>query len=179
MKHLTILLIILLSFSSCGSRKKNKASKVRIEQVAKRDMKNIILRNNTKSMEVKEVEKETHSITENNDVELIQADPNKEIILIQPNGDTTKIKGANAFISSRKQIKKEKEKKLDSISFLDKSLMELSQKVESESNIKAVDESLSVDVKRGFPWWILILIGVVYLVVSYFRKTLNPLGWVG
>jgi hypothetical protein len=122
---------------------------------------------------------ETHSITENSDVSLTQADPDKEITLIDPQGRVTKIKGANAVISSRKETMTKKDTFGQSLSKI-----ELSKSAKkSETNLKeratSKNKSVSKEKKGKFHWWWIVIALVLYLAISYLRKTLNPLGWIG
>lgn len=168
-----LFIILIIALSSCGSKKKLvEKEKVNIEQ------------STSISQEVKtEIKKDSSgtrtetkvSITDESTIELVQADPNKEITLIDSEGKQTKIKGANAVISKRKETAKVENK--DSVSLISNEIIETDLNIETETDITKENHNLNLDVNRGFPWWILILIGVVYLVVSYFRKTLNPLGW--
>ena len=174
MKHLTILLLILIiALSSCGSKKKIvEKEKVKIETSTA-----------ISQTEIKETKKDSSgtktetkvSITDESTIELTQADPNKEITLIDENGKETKIKGANAVISKRKEMAKVESK--DSVVLISNEVAQTDLKIETETKQESQTLKKDLAVKRGFPWWIIIIVGVVYLVVSYFRKTLNPLGW--
>ena len=117
------------------------------------------------------------SVSEDNVVQLTQADPNKEITLIDSRGRETKIKGANAIISTRKEEKKEDVKETVVLNKVENEKKDIKAEQSKKENIQTNKRNSDAEIKRGFPWWILILIGVVYLIVSYFRKTLNPLGW--
>lgn len=168
-----LFIILIIALSSCGSKKKLvEKEKVNIEQ------------STSISQEVKtEIKKDSSgtktetkvSITDESTIELTQADPNKEITLIDSEGKQTKIKGANAVISKRKETAKVETK--DSVSLISNEVVETDLNIETKTKQESQALKKDLAVKRGFPWWILILIGVVYLVVSYFRKTLNPLGW--
>src|SRR5690606_4052490 len=106
MKLQTIIPYILavIFLCSCGSKKKLvEKEKVKTEQTSS-------LHEST----IKETKKDSSgtktetkvSITDESTIELTQADPNKEITLIDENGKETKIKGANAVISKRKEMAK-------------------------------------------------------------------------
>lgn len=168
-----ILIILLITFSSCGSKKKIvEKERVKIEQTTAIQ--------ETTSKEVKKdstgTKTETKvSITDESTIELTQADSDKEIMLIDSEGRKTRIKGANAVISKRNETAKVERKDTASISLEET----VNSDIKIDSSIKQESQTIKKDlaVKRGFPWWILIFIGIVYLAISYFRKTLNPLGW--
>ena len=168
-----ILIILIISFSSCGSKKKLvEKEKVKIETSTA-----------ISQTEIKESKKDSSgtktetkvSITDQNTIELTQADPDKEITLIDSEGRQTKIKGANAVISKRKEVAKVEMK--DSVSLVVNEINETDLKIETETKQESQTLKKDLAVKRGFPWWILIIIAVVYLAVSYFKKTLNPVSW--
>ena len=176
MKPQTIFLIIFsLFFISCGSKKKIvEKEKIKIEQIASIDKSETI---ETKKDSIAIKAETKVSITDESTIQLTQADPNKEIILIDSQGRQTKIKGANAVISKR--VEKVKVETKDSVNLKVNESLESLVRIKTKTNKESQTLKKDLAVKRGFPWWILILIGVVYLVVSYFRKTLNPLGWIG
>lgn len=173
MKLQTILLLILLIyFSSCGSKKKLvEKGKVKTEQTS--SLQESTIKESKKDSSGTKTETKV-SITDESTIELTQADPNKEITLIDSEGKETKIKGANAVISKRKE-KVEVESK-DSVQLLVNESLESLVKIETE--LKQESQTLKKDlaIERGFPWWILIIIVVLYGVVSYF-KGFNPINW--
>jgi hypothetical protein len=159
---------------SCGSKKKLvEKEKVRIETSTSISQTDI---NETKKDSTGTKTETKVSITDESTIELTQADPNKEITLIDSQGRETKIKGANAVISKRKEVAKVEMK--DSVSLISNEVAQTDLKIETNTKKESQTVKKDLAVKRGFPWWIIIIVGVVYLVVSYFRKTLNPLGWV-
>ena len=168
-----ILLILIIAFSSCGSKKKLiEKEKIKIETSTA-----------ISQTEIKETKKDSSgtktetkvSITDESTIDLTQADPNKEITLIDSEGRQTKIKGANAVISKR--VEKVEVESKDSVSLISNETIQTDLKIETETKQESQTLKKDLAVKRGFPWWIIIIVGVAYLVVSYFRKTLNPLGW--
>jgi hypothetical protein len=54
-------------------------------------------------------------------------------------------------------------------------------KTETDLKEKTISKNKSVSKeKQGkFPWWWIVIALVLYLAISYLRKTLNPLGWIG
>lgn len=172
MKNLTILLLILICFS-CGSKKKIvEKEKVKIEETSNISLNEI---NETKKDSTGTKTETKVSITDESTIELIQADPNKEITLTDANGKQTKIKGANAVLSKRKEKVKVETK--DSVSLISNEVVQTDLKIETESKQESQNIKKDLAVKRGFPWWILIIVGVVYIGVSIWRKSVNPLGW--
>src|SRR5690606_41214600 len=108
-----ILAVIFLC--SCGSKKKLvEKEKVKIETSTA-----------ISQTEIKATKKDSSgtktetkgSITDESTIELTQADPDKEITLIDSEGRQTKIKGANAVIWKRKEMVKEESK--DSVVLID------------------------------------------------------------
>src|SRR5690606_29920142 len=172
MKTIIPYILAVIFLCSCGSKKKLvEKEKIKIET------------SQTISQEVKtETKKDSSaiktetkvSITDESTIELTQADPNKEITLIDENGKETKIKGANAVISKR--VEKVEVESKDSVSLISNETIQTDLKIETETKQESQTLKKDLAIKRGFPWWIIIIVGVVYLVVSYFRKTLNPLG---
>ena len=174
----TFIIVILAGvFMSCGSKKKIvekesvKIEKAEVTEVVEKT-ETVAVKDSTTAQK-----SESHTITENSDVTLTQADPNKEIILTDSKGNITKIKGANAIISTRKADIKTKDTISIKLSETVKFTTDLVIKKESKESIEKDKTSKDLIVKRGFPWWILIVLGVLYGGVSYFKKTINPISW--
>src|SRR5690606_27484921 len=162
MKHLTILLII-LSFISCGSKKKLvEKEKIKIETSTAISL-----------TEIKDTKKDSYgtktetkvSITDESTIELTQADPNKEIKQLDSEGRQTKIKGANAVISKR--VEKVEVENKDSVSLISNETSQTDLKIETETKQESQTLKKDLAVKRGFPWWIIIIVVVIYIGVSY------------
>tara|TARA_R110000803_G_scaffold206969_1_gene274589 strand:+ start:2640 stop:3158 length:519 start_codon:yes stop_codon:yes gene_type:complete len=107
-----IIIILLLTLIGCKTKKKvteRTHEKIELSEIkkivdsTKKEVKKNILNKN---------KSEVLKITENKDVELTQADPNKEIIVIDSRGSKTIYKGANVIIRD----KKIKESKIDTSS---------------------------------------------------------------
>lgn len=117
-------------------------------------------------------------LEENSDVSLTQADPDKEITLIDPQGRVTKIKGANAVISNRKETvtKKDTFRQKMSKNKLTKNI----KKTQTDLKERAIskNKSISKEKQGKFPWWWIVIALVLYLAISLLRKSFNPLGWI-
>lgn len=116
---------------------------------------------------------ETFIIKENETLELTQADPKKVITIINSDGKTLTIKGANAVIKKSKEVIKER----DSISI--KVTKTDNSKLITETNTKEKSKTTSrnTDTKiTGISTWlwigliIALILGAVYLVLKYRPK---------
>ena len=109
-----LILIILLSLVLIGCKTKKKVTERTEEKIELSEIKKIV--DSTKKEVKKNVliknKSEVLKITEDKDVELTQADPNKEIVVIDSRGKKTVYKGANVTIRD----KKIKESKVDTSS---------------------------------------------------------------
>jgi hypothetical protein len=170
---------LVLLATSCGGKKKAvQVSEVSTE-IAKVERVNEITENHFVELNKMVAKTETHSITENSDVSLTQADPDKEITLIDPQGRVTKIKGANAVISSLKESVSKIDTFGQKISNIDKSKTTKNSETDLKEKTTSKNKSVSKEKQGKFHWWWIVIALVLYLAISYFRKTLNPLKWIG
>lgn len=172
-----IIIVLTLTLGGCGSKKKTVQSSEYSAEIAKVERVKETKEAETKKEIKTESKSESHSITENSDVTLTQGDPDKEIILTDSQGRVTKIKGANAVISTRKETVRKKDTLYSEIKESAKEKTVTEKESDTAIEIKGKDKIINKQKDGRFPWWILILAAVLYLAVSYFRKTLNPIGW--
>lgn len=175
---LLLMVWLVLLAMGCGGKKKLVQKSEFSTEVAKVERVNELTENNVKTDISTSSKTETHSITENSDVSLTQADPDKEITLIDPQGRVTKIKGANAVISNRKETvtKKDTFRQKMSKNKLTKNI----KKTQTDLKERAIskNKSISKEKQGKFPWWWIVIALVLYLAISLLRKSFNPLGWI-
>jgi hypothetical protein len=176
---LLLMVWLVMWATSCGGKKKLVQSSEYSTEIAKVERVNEITENHIVEFNNMVVKTETHSITENSDVTLTQADPDKEITLIAPDGSVTKIKGANAVISSRKETITKKDTFGQILSKIELSKSEKKTETDLKEKTISKNKSVSKEKQGKFPWWWIVIALVLYLAISYLRKTLNPLGWIG
>ena len=183
---LLIILLMAMMFSGCGSRKKQKQSKVYIEQVATRDMKNLILRNNTESVEKVSEIKRIEANTEIGKFTGKIADPTLPATVEQETKEGKTIRTYTNFLTVNTEDEKKRESTIDSLQkenkFKDNSITEL--RTENDELRAKIDslEQLQVDRKTGIPWWlclILVLVLLIYGYISYLKNSINPMKWIG
>jgi len=168
----------------CKSKEKAKNSKVYIEQVAKRDMKNIILRNNTKSMEIKSEGIKTISDFSTQEFSGQVADSTKPARreIEEKEGKFVETYYNFKTINTKNNQKTETKKDtiVQNLSKQDLSKIDLTQNSQTETNSKTKEKTTDVSVKGGIPWWLwllLIIVLAVYGYISYLKRTINPMKW--
>jgi hypothetical protein len=176
---LLLMVWLVLLATSCGGKKKLVQKSEFSTEIAKVERVNELEENSVVKDYLTTQKTKTHSITENSDVSLTQADPDKEITLIAPDGSVTKIKGANAVISSRKESVSKIDTFGQKMSKIDKSKTAKNSETDLKEKTTSKNKSVSKEKQGKFPWWWIVIALVLYLAISYFRKTLNPLGWIG
>jgi cytoskeletal protein RodZ len=176
---LLLMVWLVMWATSCGGKKKLVQKSEFSTEIAKVERVNELAEKNVKTNISTTQKTETHSITENSDVTLTQADPEKEITLIAPDGSVTKIKGANAVISSRKETITKKDTFGQILSNIDKSKTTKNSETDLKEKTTRKNKSVSKEKQGKFPWWWIVIALVIYLAISIFRKSFNPFGWVG
>lgn len=76
---------------------------------------------------------------------------------------------------SESQSNKETSKTLSEI---DRSKSSKDTEVATDIDTSGSEKIINKQKDGKFPWWWIIAALIVYLIISYFRKTLNPLGWI-
>ena len=174
---LMLLVWLVLWATSCGGKKKLTQKSQFSTEIAKVERVSELTEKATVKESLTVQKTETHSITENSDVTLTQADPDKEIILTDPQGRVTKIKGANALISIRKKTVRKKDTFGQKMSKTDLTKNVKQTETDSKEKTTAIEKNVSKEKEGKFPWWWLILIAIFYLGFSLWRKSVNPLRW--
>lgn len=173
-----ILLLLVALLASCGSKKKTTQKSKTSTEINEALKVNELTEKGVVKESLTTQNSELHQLTFNSDVRLTQADPDKEITLTDPDGRVTIIKGANALISHRREETHSKDSIVQKT--MNKSIEVSTKAIESNTTTKAESKERNTDVviERGFPWWLLILVIVIYSAISIWRKTLNPVKWV-
>lgn len=176
-----ILLIILITGISCGSRKKQVTKeKVKTEILVQVDSTSTTEKEKDKKVEegkIKETKEKTKDESFSGEID----DPSKpaKIITETEGGKTTR-----TYYNFKNIITSTKDMDVlvrDSINLklTSKEKIKEGKRVNKQNKGKATFENTNkeVKVKRGFPWWILITIGVIYLIISFYKKAMNFLRW--
>ena len=175
---------MVICINGCGSRKKQKSSEVYIEQVAKKEMENLILKNDTESVEtvseISEQKVDTKIAKFNGTI----ANPDQPATVEEKteNGVTTRT--YRNFITVNTETESKLETKIDSlqrtVSEKNNTIAELRRELEDNSKTEKKTKNLDVERKTGIPWWLWLILALVLLcygVASYYKKTLNPFGF--
>ncbi|HNP68207.1 MAG TPA: hypothetical protein PKH16_09905 [Aequorivita sp.] len=175
------IVLMLMTFASCGARKKKKDSRVYIEQVESKDMKNLILNSERESQEALQSIKRVEATSEIGKFSGTVADPLLPATVEEETKEGKTIRTYRNFINVNTEDESSRQQTFDSLvqsnTEKEKTIAELQQKLEQSQKLKTEDKSLDVAVKRGFPWWVLIVIAIIYFIISYF-KGWNPLRWI-
>ena len=165
--------ILIVALTSCGSKKKvveKEEEKIEIEIIDKKEEKKDVEKETKK-----EEKKETDTKDENFYFEIEDANKEFEIEKEEKDGKTT-WKGKNVkIVDFTKKETKEQKKSTEETKEKETTEKKTDLKEKVATNKKSTNKDL--EVKRGFPWWILAVFGVVYLALSLFKKTFNPLSW--
>lgn len=178
--YIALLCLVVFITVSCGSRKKtvDKTEEATELVITDKEEKKIDKTEETKkeTNAKKEVTKETETQDFNVEIE----DPSKGFELEKETKDG-KItwRGTNIKnLSNKKETSKEESKDSSVTKEETKSKTKEASKKDNSTAAKAKHKASNtgLEVERGFPWWILIVVGITYGVISYFRG-LNPLKW--
>jgi hypothetical protein len=164
-----ILIFILITLIGCKTKKK----------VTERthEKKEIVSNIDTKKEEFKDVKKEgvvnskteTLKITSNNDIELSQADPNKQIIVEDASGNKTVYTGANVIIRKSEIKESKKDTSTIKVSSSDKSIIINTDKSKSISK-EGVKKRSSDSESKGLGFGYVLLIGIALLLFLIYRN---------
>lgn len=174
--------VVVLMMGGCGSRKRTLETTEKSVETFKAEKSNELQEKNIVSESIAFGKSETITLTENQDIALTQADAEKEITLTDANGRVTKIKGANALISSRKETMSKKDTFGQNLSKIDLSKTVKSDESTAQSTETEKAKAVAVDRKTGIPWWLWIIAAlalVAYLIASFYKKSLDPFGFFG
>lgn len=169
-KHLIIALLFISLF---GCRSKQKAvnsinEKILIEKTEKLNQQ---ISENFKSDSIANFVSSSSNIFENLNIELIQADSSKTITITMPDGQQTKIKGANVKLIKQKKITQTS----DTTSITIKKEAAKTTKTESQSNKSEKTETkkraTQTEIKSTSTWlWITLIIIALALIVAWRLK---------
>ncbi len=181
LKIATVLLFFwLIGFLiGCGSKKKLTQKSQFETEVAIVEKQKETENKETKTEAGKVEKKETETKKESEDFTAEVDDPSKpaSVKKTEKDGETTwdlsNIKNFNA--GSKNETSKSKDSIGQNLSKIDKSNKTTDS--ETKTDIDASGSERNTDSERtgGIPWW---LIAVLYAVVSFIRKSLNPLKWI-
>lgn len=176
-----VFILILLAATACGSKKKvvektDNSTKVEVVD-NKKEIKDSS--EDFKKEETKEFEKTIDSDQEDFYVEIDNPEKDFEIEKETKDGKTT-WKGKNI-----KNLDFNKKRSKDSFKEKNETNEELVREEKSEIKEESVSNDISktttfkkdLEVERGLSWIWIILAILLYLIISYFRRTLNPVNW--
>jgi transcriptional regulator with PAS, ATPase and Fis domain len=169
-KTLCIALIFIALCSSCRSKKKivEKSS-----ELVKRDLVTSSLEIETTDFKIKtETRKasETFTVSKNDVLELIQADPNKSITITNANGQTMSIKGANVKISNTAKTSIARDSLNNEITSTGNKTKTTKENTSLNESIKKKKRNTDSDVKTTSTWFWLLLIIIALSYVAYRYK---------
>lgn len=199
---LAIIIVLAMMLFSCGSKKKS-VQKEEISEIAKSEKEEAISEKETAKSE-KEIatseeetaisEKETaisekeNSTNRTKEIEFVPVNENKPIQII--NGNDT-INVSNAKIKFSEKTEKAKSEKETEIKETENSTRETENSTRETENLTRETENLTSekaksqkqtdtinknkDVKKGFPWWILIVIGIGLVAYFIFKNGIKKL----
>ncbi|WP_417832767.1 hypothetical protein [Terasakiella sp.] len=175
-----ICLLFAMAVSGCGSKKKLvEIEKVKVETSSEETVE-AISQNDIKTTQETLGKTETETETENETFSGEVANTSKVATVTVEKKDGKTVRTYYNFKTVNQGESKTKETVKDTfgqnLSKTDLSKIDISIEAKSEERKATRSVSKDLEVKRGFPWWILILVLVVYGVVSYFRG-MNPLKW--
>jgi hypothetical protein len=180
---LLLMVWLVLWATSCGGKKKAvQVSEVSTE-IAKVERVSELSENDIQTdISVFQSNKEKNvSVQENFQGEV--ADTSKEATLTVENLNGKKVYRYTNFknVISGNQISESESNKTLEQSLSKIELSKSEKKTETDLKEKTISKNKSVSKeKQGkFPWWWIVIALVLYLAISYLRKTLNPLGWIG
>jgi hypothetical protein len=178
-----LIICLVLMATSCGGKKKAvQVSEVSTE-IAKVERVSELSENDIQTdISVFQSNKEKNvSVQENFQGEV--ADTSKEATLTVENLNGKKVYRYTNFknVISGNQISESESNKTLEQSLSKIELSKSEKKTETDLKEKTISKNKSVSKeKQGkFPWWWIVIALVLYLAISYLRKTLNPLGWIG
>lgn len=179
-----LLIWLFVLATSCGSKKKAVQKTQFSTQIAKVERVSELTQKDVKTdISVSKVE-EKKNVTVHENFQGEVEDPTKEATVTVENLDGKKVYTYTNFknVTSGNHLSESETNKISesNLSEIDKS--KTSKQAEAEARAKATGQERNVDVaiERGFPWWLVLIIciaTILYLAISYFHRTLNPLRW--
>lgn len=167
------MLLTLLFLVSCKTkhkvieREKVKETTFKTQDIKELKQKDISIKSDVK------ITSDIVKITENTEIELTQADANKEITITDALGNQTKIKGANISFKKTQTTEQKKDSLIDkSLTTDKKSSITDAKNTENatKDNVNRVAES---DVKTTSTWlWVLFIL-IIALVFYFNKKTMS------
>jgi hypothetical protein len=179
---LLLMVWLVMWATSCGGKKKLVQKSEFSTEIAKVERVSELSENDIQTdISVFQSNKEKNvSVQENFQGEV--ADTSKEATLTVENLNGKKVYRYTNFknvISGNQISESESNKTLEqSLSKIELSKSEKKTETDLKEKTTSKNKSVSKEKQGKFPWWWIVIALVLYLAISYFRKTLNPLGWV-
>ena len=176
-----VLFVLAIFLSSCGAKKKTVEKTQYSTEIATVERVNELTETETKTdISISKTSKETNtSKDENFEGEI--ADPTKPALVTTEEKDGKKIKTYTNFknVKTGDQTSESEINKTlgQNLSRQDLSKTDLTKKAQTDNKASGKTTDKDLKVERGFPWHWIIIVLFLYAVISYFRKTLNPLNW--
>lgn len=173
MRKIVLLTLIVLTIfvQSCRSKKKIvEREAVKIEKIAEVKKEETTVKD-VKTDSVVKTKSETLIITEKKDIELTQGDPNKEIVIIDPDGKKTVYKGANVRLRNSTKVKQKVDTSSTALTKIDKSKIDKSETIKTEEKTESKKRSTDSDVKTTPTMlWVAIGIGALGFVIFWYIR---------
>ena len=167
--------------TSCGSKKKlvqksqYSTEIATVEKVSEKQRTESV----TKSETAQRTETTTNSKSTNFKGDV--SDPTKLATVTEKRENGTTTRTYHNFTNVQETSQEVGEIKTDTLAtgYSKEEIFELEKEVAKEAKTKASgsERIANVDIERGFPWWWFVIAVVIYGVISYFRKTMNPMRW--
>lgn len=184
MVRATLLILALIIFTSCGSRKRAlDKTKEQTETAIKTETQTFINNDVKKQAEIttkviQQAQEQEQEFTGE------VADPTKpaSVMTEQKDGKTiqTFTNFKNVSNSSKTANKSNVSDAKSNIAITDNSTKSTKQKEQSKSKESKESKTVQVERKTGFPWWLWLIVALIaggYVYYSYLKNTYNPLSW--
>jgi len=178
---MVLLASMVFFLGSCGGKKKLTQRAEYSSEIAKVETVNEITQKDIETKKETNSAKKVEKVQESENFEAETSDPTKpaSVKKTEKNGETVwefeNIKNFKTGNEKRSETTKDTLSETESKN--DKSKTTKETKTDDSKKESGAIEIIDKKKDPSFPWWIIILIAIGYGVISYFRKTLNPLGW--
>ncbi|MBT0607650.1 hypothetical protein [Aequorivita echinoideorum] len=163
-------------FGGCASKKKNKRSDVYIEQVARKEMSNLILKNQTESVETVNAITDTHrqNVLQNFTGKVANYNVPAQRTIEEKNGMITETFYGFSEVksSSEKKIETVRDSFNNVLSKKDSIILEQQRLLDEDKNLQLKSKETDIDIKRMSTWIALgIGLGIIALLIFlYIRR---------
>lgn len=171
MKKLLFIIAVAIILFACKSKEKV------IDRSVEKTTSEVAL--NVDTVEAKDIRSEallvdtseTIKVLENKSLELVQADPEKEISITQPDGQTLTVKGANVKIVDTKSKETKRDSSNTKLSNIDKSNKAVKKDSIANTSSNKKKRTSNSDVKTTSTWlWVLLIITAVVFFYYKLKK---------